>query len=158
MDEHLAQRGRAGDVAPQDADRLRQRPDLDVDPAVEVEMVDRAATVAAQHPRRVGVVDEDDGLRLFGRLDDRRQRGDVAIHREHAIGDDQDRPLRAAVRGPQLAEGGPQRIGIPVGEDLPLGLGQPNAVDDAGVVQLVGDDDRALAGQDRDGAGVGREP
>ena len=80
-----------GDVAAHHADRLGQRADLDVDPAVEVEVVDRAAPVAAQHARRVGVVDHDRRLVSLGHVADARERRDVAVHREHAVGDDQDR-------------------------------------------------------------------
>ena len=43
--EELDQRPAAGDVAAERADRLRQRADLDVDPAVHAEMIDGAAAV-----------------------------------------------------------------------------------------------------------------
>ena len=44
-------------------------------------------------------------------------------------------------------------VGMPVDEGL--GSGQPAAVDDAGVVELVGEDDLAAAGERGDRAGVG---
>ena len=49
------------------------------------------------------------------------------------------RTVRSAppVRGPHLAQGGAQGVHVGVREDLALGLGEPDAVDDAGVVQLV---------------------
>ena len=50
-----------GHVAAHGADGLGQRAHLDVPPAVEAEVVDRAAPVLAQHARGVGVVDHADG-------------------------------------------------------------------------------------------------
>ena len=64
----VAQDGRPGDVAAQHADRLGEGPDLDVHPAVQVEVVDAAAPVAAEHARSMRVVDVDDRLRLLGGL------------------------------------------------------------------------------------------
>ena len=57
----------AGDVAAERADRLRQRADLDVDPAVHAEMIDRAAPVLAEHAARVRVVDHHDAAGLLRR-------------------------------------------------------------------------------------------
>ena len=103
--EDVAQVLRAGDVAAQDADRLGQRADLDRDPAVEPEVVDRAAAVAAEHARGVGVVDHDRRAELLGRLDDPRQRRDVAVHAEDAVGDDEDEAVRPARVRPALLAG-----------------------------------------------------
>ncbi len=44
-----------------------------------------------------------------------------------------------------------------VAEDLDLGAREPRAVDDAGVVELVGEDEVFFAEDRADGAGVGRE-
>ena len=46
---------------------------------------------------------------------------------------------------------------VAVREDVDLGLGEPAAVDDAGVVQLVGDNVVVRSEDGRDRAGVGRE-
>ena len=62
---------------------------------MQVEVVDRPPPVAPEHPRGVGVVDHHDRIGLLRRLDDLRQAGDVAVHAEHAVGDDEDRPVRA---------------------------------------------------------------
>ena len=61
-----------GHVAAEHADRLRQRADLDRDPAVEAEVVDAAPAVPAEDARGVGVVDHDGRAVRLGRLDDRR--------------------------------------------------------------------------------------
>jgi len=85
--------------------------------------------------------------------DDVGQLGDVAFHREHAIGEDE---LQARVFGrPQLVLQ-VRHVGMPVHRRLTLrdGLGQADRVDDGRVIQLVGDDDVLLAEQRGDEAFV----
>ena len=132
----------AGDVAAHDADRLGQRADLDVDAAVQVEVVDRAAAVPAQHAGGVRVVDHDRRLVAIGHVADAGQRRDVAVHREDAVGDDQDRPVRAvgAAVGARLAQHLLEAVDVAMREDGARRLRQAHAVDDRGVVELVADD------------------
>src|SRR5262249_26279040 len=78
--EKLDQIAGAADVAAEDANRLRQGPDLHMDAAVQTEMVDRAAAVAAEDARRMRVVHHHDGAMTLGGLDEAGQRADVAIH------------------------------------------------------------------------------
>ena len=156
--EDLAQRLAAGDVAAQHADRLGQRPDLDVDPAVQAEVVDAAAPVAAQHAGGVRVVDVDDRIGLLGGLHDLGQAGDVAVHAEHAIGDDQHGPIGAARRGADLA----QRLAAGAsmsacGKTLRSALVSRMPSMMLAWFSASRDDDRALRRQDRDHAGVGGE-
>ncbi len=66
MVEKLDQVARAANVAAQRADGLRQRAHLHVDAAVQVEVIDGAAPVAAQHAGGVRVVDHHDGAVFFG--------------------------------------------------------------------------------------------
>ena len=153
--EHRPQGLRSGDVATEHADRLRERADLDVHPAVEVEMVDAAPAVPPEHPGRVGVIDVDDRVVLLGQLDDLRQLGDVAVHAEHAIGDDEDGPVRIGFA--DLPQGLAQGVHIGVREDLAARLRQADAVDDARVIEGVGHDRGALGREDRDDAGVAGE-
>ncbi len=61
---------------------------------MQVEVVDRPASVASEDARRVGIVDVDDGIGLLGGLDDLGKPRDVAVHAEDAVGDDQDGPIR----------------------------------------------------------------
>ena len=81
-----------------------------------------------------------------------RQRPEVAVHAEDAVGDQQ-----LALAGRQLRDDLARGVDVLVREDLDRRAAQAAAVDDAGVIQLVGDDD-VIFGQDgRDRAGVGRE-
>ena len=89
MIEKVDQVAGAANVSAQRANRLRQRAHLDVDPAVHTEVIDGAATVAAQHAGSVRVVHHHDGAVLLRELAQRGQRADVAVHGEHAVGDQQ---------------------------------------------------------------------
>ena len=62
--------------------------------------------------------------------------------------------VRAAVGVAHVAQCVPKRIDVGVRKDPALGLGEPDAVDDAGVVERVADDDGALRRQDGDDARV----
>ena len=160
LDQHLPQGERTGHVSAEDAHRLAHRPDLDGDPPVQVEVVDRPPPVAPEDARGMGVVDEDGGVVLLGCGNDRGQGGDVAVHAEHAVGHDQDRPVGLAVRPPVAARGGQElaQVGhVLVAVDHPGRLGEAHPVDDRGVVELVGDDQVRLAGHDRDDPGVAGE-
>ena len=53
------------------------------------EMIDGAAPVASQHAGGMRIVHHHDGAVPLGRFDQSGQRPDVAIHRKHAIGDQQ---------------------------------------------------------------------
>ena len=72
-----------------------------------------------------------------GQIANRRQIGDVAIHRKHAVGGDQFEASAGRGRFVQLRF----EIGhVVVAIAKSLGFAEPDAVDDAGVIQLVGDD------------------
>ena len=55
-----------------------------------------ARAARAEHAGRVGLVDHEPRAEALAQVADRRQRGDVALHREHAVDDDED---AAAVAG-----------------------------------------------------------
>ena len=117
-----------------------------------LEVIDGAAAVFPKHAARMRIVDHHDRAVFFG---ERRQLGDaaeIAVHREHAVGD-QDLLLG----GGQLLDDLASRVDVLVREHLDRRLAQPRAVDDAGVIQLVGND-HVLFGEDGGhGAGIGRE-
>jgi len=143
----------AADIAAEDADGLGEGADLDIDAAVKPEVVDGAATVAAEDAGGVSVIDHHDGAVLFGQFNEGREGADVAFHREDPVGDEE---LAAG----DAIEGGEFGFGdgdIGMGEDVDFGAGEPAAVDDAGVIELIGDDVVLLAEYGRDGAGIGGE-
>ncbi len=78
--------------------------------------------------------------------------GKVAVHAEERIGDDQ-----AAAKTGVLAEQIGEMIGVAVAIDERVGARQAAAVDQAGVVLLVGEDRVAAIGERGDRARVGGE-
>ena len=80
------------------------------------------------------------------------QRAEVAVHAEHAVGDQQ-----LARRCRQVADDVARGVHVAMGKDLDRRAAEPRAVDDARVVQLVGDDEVVFGEDGGDGAGVGGE-
>src|ERR1700722_2162463 len=119
----------------------------------DMEVIWAAATVAAKHTAGVGVVDHHDGTVSLGDLGELVDGADVAIHREDAVGDEQFvAGLLLDLLQQLLCVGD-----VFVAEDLDLRAGEPCAVDDAGVVELVGEDEVVFAKDGADSAGVGCE-
>ena len=100
------------------------------------------------------VVDHDQGAVFVGQRPDVLQPGDIAVHREGAVGGDDD--LARAV-GPGLFQLGLEVVHVGVGETVALGFAQPHAVDDRGMVQAVGDDGVLGPEQRLEDAAVGVE-
>ena len=125
----------AGVAAAGAAQRLAERAGQDVHAAHDIVVFMRAAPGRAQEADRVGVVHHDQGVIAFGQVADGGQIGDEAVHREHAVGGDQ--PCARALRFLQL---GFQIGHVAVVVAKALGFAQPDAVNDAGMVQFVGDD------------------
>ena len=120
---------------------------------MEMKMIDCPAPVAAQHSGRMGIVDHHDGAIFFRHFNQSRKGADVALHRENTICNQK---LAAGNRS-QFLEYPARRRCVFVGEDVNLGFRQPAAIDNAGVVQLVGND-VIFGGEDRGNrAGVGGE-
>lgn len=143
----------AADVAAERADGLGEGADLHIDALGAVEVIDRAATVAAEHTAGVGVIDHHDGSILVGEIAELVDGADVAIHREDAVGDEE---LAAGLVLNFLE----QLFGVGdvfVAEDFDLGAGEACSVDDAGVVELVGEDEVFFAEDGGDSASVGGE-
>ena len=99
------------------------------------------------------VVHHHDATIFFGEVAERGKIRDVAIHGEDPVGDEQ--LLAVPVFGflqHAFAIGG-----VLVFEDFDGGARKAAAVNDGGVIQLVGDDQIFLAKNCGNGAGVGRE-
>ncbi len=107
-------------------------------------MLGGAAPAPAEHAARVRVVHAHHRVVPLRELEDVGQLRDVAFHREDAVGDDQSRAPALRLDEPRLEV---RHVGVLVDRRLALGdrLGEPDAVDDGRVVQLVGDDDVVLA-------------
>ena len=89
MIEKIDQIARAAHVSAQRANRLGQRSHLNIDASVNVEVIDRASSIAPQHAGSMRVVDHHDRAVFFREIAQRRQWTNVAIHREHSVGDQQ---------------------------------------------------------------------
>ena len=142
----------AGDKPADDAKGFAQRTHLDVDAAVQTEVVDDAAPTAPEHALAMRVVHHEHGAVRLGDLAQLVQRGDVTIHAEDPVAHDEP-AAKLAVRG-QLAA---QVVHVVVRVADGARLAQPARVDDAGVVEFVGEDEVAVAHECGDRCQVGRE-
>ena len=117
-------------------------------------MFGRAAAARADDAGGVAVVDMDQRAVALGEVADPVERGDIAVHREDAVGRDQLEARAGGVGRLQLRlEIG--HVGIPVA--VALRLAEPDAVDDRGVVELVRDDRVLGAEQGLEQAAIGVE-
>ncbi len=89
----------------------------------------------------------------LGEIAQLRQRAEIAVHAEDAVGDQQ-----LARLGGECLDDGPRGGDVAMGKDLDGGPTQSGAVDDAGVVQLVGDDEVVFGEDGGHGSGVGGKP
>jgi hypothetical protein len=144
-------RRRAGDVAAgEGAERLREGPSVEVDFALAAAQRRGPAAARPDHAGGMALVDDEGGAAAAAGRDEARQVGGVALHAEDAVGDHQ---LPGGARfGQQRIE--MREIGVIV--DAVLGRAEPAAVDDAGVVEPVGEDAVALADQRAGDRDVGR--
>ena len=106
-------------------------------------MLVRAAPGLAHKSHGVRIVHHHQGIVLVGQFADGRQIGQRSIHGKDAVGGDQ---AEAASLG--LAQLGLEVGHVVVAIAKALGFAEANAVDDAGVIQFIGDD-RILFAQER---------
>ena len=124
----------------------------DVDAVAYAEQLRCAAAARADEADRVRVVDHDEGVVAIGECADLVERGEIAVHREHTVGDDE------AVAGIAcLDEPGLELGHVAVGVAKPLRLAQAYAVDDRGVVEGIADDGVAFVQKRLEDAAVGVE-
>src|SRR2546422_7382275 len=116
-------------------------------------MVHGASPVAPEHAGSVGIVHHHDAPVLFGQCDKLREWGDVPVHRKDAGGDQE----LAALAAFELLQSFFAGLDVLVGKDFDLGAGEPAAVDDGGVVELVGDNHVVASEDGLNRAGVGRK-
>ena len=121
------------------AERLAERPGEDVDPAHDSARLVRPAPFLAGESHRVRIVDHDERVVLLGEVADGLQVGEDPVHREDAVSRDE-----ADARVLRLHQPGLQVGHVVVRIAQALRLGEPDAVDDARVVQGVADHRVAL--------------
>ena len=109
----LDERPAAGDVAAQRTHCLGQRADLDIDAAMQPEMIDCPASIPAEDTARVCIIHHHDAAVLFGERAQLRKRAEIAVHAEYAVGDQQ---LARSRR--KVAQNGPRRVGVAMREYL----------------------------------------
>ena len=107
--------------------------------------------VLPDEARRVGVVDHDQRVVALGEVADRLQVGDVAVHREDAVGRDDHAARAGRARLLQLRL---EVLQVHVLVAEAVRLAEADAVDDRGVVERVGDDRVLLAEQRLEEAAV----
>src|SRR5215469_1137390 len=116
-------------------------------------MIHCAATIATKDAGRVRIVDHHDAVVLVGEVAQFWQWRDIAFHGENAVGDE--KLVAVPVLG--FFEDASAIRDVLMLEDFDGGLGKTAAIDDRGVIQLVGDNQIFFAQDRRNGAGIGRE-
>ena len=124
----------AGDIAAQTAHGLGERAHIDIPLTLQAEMVNRATTVFAQDAFAMRIINHGECAVLFGQLGNFRQRSDIPIHAEYAVGDNHD-ARRSLCFLKHLFE----FTHVLVFEDLALRLSQADAVNDTGVIEFIAD-------------------
>ena len=120
--------------------------------SVDAEVLRCSAAARADEADRVGVVDHDERVVALGEIADAVEPGEVAVHREDAVGRDQPATRPCGFLEPRL-----ELVHVAVRVAKPLGLAEADPVDDRGVVELVGDDRVLLAEERLEEAAVGVE-
>ena len=134
------------------AERLAERAGDDVDLAQHAAVLDRAAAGGADEAGGVRVVHHHQRVVRARQLDDAVQRGDVAVHGEHAVGGDQPQPRAGGLLQLRL-----QVVHVGVRVAVAGRLAQADAVDDRRVVERVGEHRVAFLQQRLEQAAVGVE-
>src|SRR6202020_3349523 len=140
MIEKIDEIARSTDVSTQHSDGFRQSSNLDIDASVYIEVIDRAAAIAAEYARGVGIVDHHNCAVFFRDIAQAGQRADVAIHRKDSIADQQ-LPARLILYAGELLFGVSH---VFVAENENLRLRQARAIDDRCMIERIGDDEIVL--------------
>ena len=136
------------------AERLAERAGDDVYAVARAGQRRRSATLLAEMPGRMAVVDQDQRAVTVGKFADLLQLGDIAVHREYAVAGDE---LEPRARGVGLLQAVLELVHVRIGEAVALRLAEPHAVDDRGVVEAVGNDRVLFAQQRLEHAAIGVE-
>jgi len=97
-------------------------------------VLQHAAPADAQYPHAVAIVDQNQGLVTVGEVADTVQLSNGPVHRENAVGNDHPAPGVGSLLQLGLKVGH-----VVVGVSEALGLTEPDAIDQRGMVQSIGD-------------------
>ena len=150
--DHLAPA--AGKAARCTAERLAQGAGDDVDFAENAAVLMGAATGAAKEPAGVAFVDTEQRAESIADFTDLIELGDRAVHREHAVGENQG---EACTGVPGFFQAALQISHVVMLVAVALRFAQPDAVDDRGMVQLIADHRVFFAQQRFEQAAIGVE-
>lgn len=120
---------------------------------MEIEVIHRAPSVAAEYTQGVGIVYHHDTTILLSEAHQLRQRCNIALHGKHAVSDEQ--PVARSVL--DFLQDFLTGFDVLVGKDLDLGARKPAAVNQGGVVELIGYDNVVLGEDSLDRSGVGNK-
>ena len=139
---------RSANVTASGAESLAERAHLNLDSIGHVAFLSEPATAWPEDAGGVGFVHHEPRAVFFLERHDFAERGNVAIHGEHAFGDDERATAGFVGRAGLL--GGPARMSSRSLRSLwaktrSLAPGKPGGVNDAGVDELVEDEDVVLA-------------
>lgn len=146
VDQELAQQPGSGDIGPVRTERLAEGSHLDLDPALNADVLGEPASARAQHPNPVRLIQKEPGPKSILQLHDLPQRGRVAIHAVNRLRHDQH--AAAGMLLPRPAQMALQAIQIIVRKHPDLRAAQPGGIDQAGVAKLV-EDHHIVARADR---------
>ena len=102
-----------------------------------------SAAGGTERAERVRLIHHQGGADGAGDVGEVGQGGGVAVHAEEGLGDEDAAPVVRGAVGQGRAGGGDVEVGV----DPDGGAGEAAAIDDAGVVGRVGDDEVAAVGQ-----------
>ena len=150
VDEQLPQSGAAGRIGAEGSQGLSQGAHLHQDPVPEAQLRHHAGAVGPPHPGGVGLVHHHHGVVALGQLHHLPQRRDVPVHAEDRFGDDELPRV-----GGRIFQQALQVLHVAVAVHRHRRPREPAAVDDAGMVQLVAEDQVVFLHQRGDDSHVG---
>ncbi len=106
----------SGDEAAARGQRLGKRPHPQVHPILDAEQLSRSRTTLAEHSHGVRFIDHEPGAVSRAQLGDLPERGDIALHREDPVDDDE----HAATVARRLLQGDLELVGAVVAKSAQL--------------------------------------
>jgi len=137
--EEVDERRAPADRAARRAERLAKRPHLNVDALPHAQLRGEAAAARTEHAHTMRLINHEPCAEPLLELHDLAQRREVAVHAENTLGNDEHIRLRVIFARP-----GEEPLELPevvVRKDTDRRTAQPRAIHEAGVAELIEDDD-----------------